>query len=35
MARVGDLYKKDPNFDFINLKGFIPQVIDEESTLIK
>tara|TARA_B100000287_G_scaffold403408_1_gene425217 strand:+ start:149 stop:1135 length:987 start_codon:yes stop_codon:yes gene_type:complete len=35
MARVGDLYKKDPNFNFIKLEGFVPQIIDEETDLVK
>ena len=35
MARVGDLYKRDANQDFIKLEGFIPQIIDEETDLIK
>ena len=35
MARVGDLYKKDPNFNFIKLEGFVPQIIDEETDLIR
>ena len=34
MARVGDLYKRNPNYNFIKLEGFIPQVINEETDLI-
>ena len=35
MARVGDLYKRNPNYNFIKLEGFIPQIIDEETDLIR
>jgi hypothetical protein len=35
MARVADLYKRNPNQDFIKLEGFIPQIIDEETDLIR
>ena len=35
MARVGDLYKRNPNYNFIKLEGFIPQLIDEETDLIR
>ena len=35
MARVGDLYKRNQNYNFIKLEGFIPQIIDEETDLIR
>ena len=35
MARVGDLYKRDAHHNFIKLEGFIPQIIDEETDLIR
>ena len=35
MAGLGSLYKRDPNYNFIDLKGYLPQVIDKESKLIK
>lgn len=35
MARVADLYKRDPNHNFIKLEGFIPQIIDEETDLVR
>ena len=35
MARVADLYKRDAHHNFIKLEGFIPQIIDEETNLVK
>tara|TARA_B100000131_G_scaffold247849_1_gene240913 strand:+ start:118 stop:1101 length:984 start_codon:yes stop_codon:yes gene_type:complete len=35
MAGLGALYKRDPGYNFIDLKGYLPQVIDKESELIK
>ena len=35
MAGLGALYKRDPGYNFIDLKGYLPQVIDKESKLIK
>ena len=35
MAGLGALYKRDPGYNFIDLKGYIPQVIDKETKLIK
>ena len=35
MARVSDLYKRDPHHNFIKLEGFIPQIIDEETDLVR
>ena len=35
MARVADLYKRDAHQNFIKLEGFIPQIIDEETDLIR
>ena len=28
-------YKRDPNFDFLNFMGHIPQIIDEEDDMVK
>ena len=35
MARVGDLYKRDSHYNFIKFEGFVPQIIDEETDLIR
>jgi len=35
MARVADLYKRDAHHNFIKLEGFLPQIIDEETNLVK
>ena len=35
MSSLADCYKRDPDYNFIKLEGFLPQVIDEETDLIK
>ena len=35
MRALSYRYKSDPRFEFINLKGYLPQIIDEESELIE
>ena len=34
MSSLADCYKRDPDYNFIKLEGFLPQVIDEETDLI-
>ena len=35
MSSLADCYKRDPDYNFIKLEGFLPQVIDEETDLIE
>jgi len=35
MRKIATRYITDKEFDFINLKGFLPQIIDEETDFIK
>ena len=35
MARVADLYRREATTNFIKLEGFLPQIIDEETNLVK
>ena len=28
-------YKRDPNFEFLNFMGHLPQIIDEEDDIVK
>ena len=34
MSSLADCYKRDPDYNFIKLEGFLPQVINEETDLI-
>ena len=35
MAGLLSEYKKDPNFEFIKFEGHLPQIIDEETNIVK
>ena len=35
MSSLADCYKRNPDYNFIKLEGFLPQIIDEETDLIE